>query len=356
MESSPTNYVNALTGVRALAAFMVFLHHYNPFDRSRWEGLSRVVNEFHIGVTMFFVLSGFLITYRYFGAKEFSFRKYMINRMARIYPMYFLVTLITFSVFAILQTEDHSFFSWILNLTFLKGFFDDFKLSGIAQGWSLTTEEMFYLLAPVFFILIRRSKIFLFLLPVALLVIGVILVRVFSRSHLYGFFDSYSFMLDYTFFGRCCEFFTGIALAIILRRGVSMKRNYYFTYTGLLLIFLSMYAMMNLRGVSAFCIDDLFSKIINTLFLPIAGIGLFFAGLITERTFVSRVLGSSFFVIAGKCSYVFYLVHVGVIATFVHAIVPNPVLFLVTICFLSFMLFKYVEEPLNRMIREKFAR
>jgi peptidoglycan/LPS O-acetylase OafA/YrhL len=47
-------YIPALTGVRAIAAFLVFFHHANqaefPFP------LFRVLNEFHIGVTVFFVL------------------------------------------------------------------------------------------------------------------------------------------------------------------------------------------------------------------------------------------------------------------------------------------------------------
>ncbi|PWT72730.1 MAG: acyltransferase, partial [Bacteroidetes bacterium] len=90
------NYYPQLTGIRAIAAFMVFFFHFNPFH----EGfIFHFVNEFHVGVTVFFVLSGFLITYRYIDSFEFSrewFSKYIINRVARIYPMYILITICAF--------------------------------------------------------------------------------------------------------------------------------------------------------------------------------------------------------------------------------------------------------------------
>ncbi len=85
----------ALTGIRAIAAYLVFLHHFNPIDRGGI--LKRLVNEFYIGVSIFFVLSGFLITYRYLDSLSLvSLRKYFLNRIARIYPIYFFITAFTF--------------------------------------------------------------------------------------------------------------------------------------------------------------------------------------------------------------------------------------------------------------------
>ena len=45
-----------------------------------------------------------------------------------------------------------------LNIFFIRGFFDDLKFTGVGQGWSLTVEECFYLLAPVLFIGIKRNS------------------------------------------------------------------------------------------------------------------------------------------------------------------------------------------------------
>jgi len=96
------SYIPALTGVRAIAAFFVFFHHINQGDFPFL--IRRTLNEFHMGVTMFFVLSGFLICMRYFDTCELSgkwFRKYIKNRIARIYPMYLILTIITFAAYYI---------------------------------------------------------------------------------------------------------------------------------------------------------------------------------------------------------------------------------------------------------------
>ena len=91
-------YIPALTGVRAIAAWLVFFHHYNKNEFP--YPVFRLFNEFHIGVSLFFVLSGFLICLRYYEHIKVSrpwFARYMQNRIARIYPMYFLLTLATFA-------------------------------------------------------------------------------------------------------------------------------------------------------------------------------------------------------------------------------------------------------------------
>lgn len=138
MKAIDKNYLPALTGVRAIAAWMVFIHHFNPLSNATnhriaadWapEFLFRFFNEFHVGVTIFFVLSGFLICFRYYDNFHFTsvwFRKYLKNRVARIYPMYFLLTLLTFFLIPVLLPEEkiqctpaicaeYNFSSWIFS-------------------------------------------------------------------------------------------------------------------------------------------------------------------------------------------------------------------------------------------------
>ena len=97
MSNERREYFPALTGLRAVAAAMVVLHHFNPINPARfgWR-VHGLVAELHIGVTVFFVLSGFLIGYRYVGGSPVALRTYFANRFARIYPMYFLLTTVTF--------------------------------------------------------------------------------------------------------------------------------------------------------------------------------------------------------------------------------------------------------------------
>ncbi|HKP31498.1 MAG TPA: acyltransferase, partial [Chitinophagaceae bacterium] len=156
-----------LTGVRFLAVLMVFLYHYNPFVKNYNPSgnlLSSIVNEMYAGVGLFFVLSGFLITYNYFKASNFSFdffRKYMARRFAKIYPVFFIITTVYF-IYWWTRGEggDHLAGVYVLNITFIKGFSQKLMFTGIFQGWSLTVEETFYLLAPLIFLVIRKGFFF----------------------------------------------------------------------------------------------------------------------------------------------------------------------------------------------------
>ncbi len=305
MIKSNINYP-ALTGIRAIAAFMVYIHHFNPFDKVAFGNpISSFFAEFHVGVTIFFVLSGFLIANRYYNESEFNFKEYLLKRFARIFPMYFLLTTATFLFFAIFQTE--SLFEllkkYLLNITFLRGFFDDLKFSGIAQGWSLTVEECFYFLAPLFFILVKKNKILLLLIPIITISIGFLLVNIFQSSNNLGLMHSNNFMIDFTIFGRVSEFIVGLALSIFINE-YNFKLKY-ITHLGVFLVLIFIYLLSIINPLNGYGTELVFGKIINNLLLPLFGISLLFYGLITEKTFLSKILSSSFFQLLGKSSYVF---------------------------------------------------
>jgi peptidoglycan/LPS O-acetylase OafA/YrhL len=130
--NTDVKYFNTLTGVRAIAAFMVYLHHFNPIPKE--YRIHYIIKEMHIGVTLFFVLSGFLIAYRYLDLYNFNFRNYIINRVARIYPMYFLLTTITFLFILYNNFDIKQLMVYGLNISMLKGFFTNFAFTGIPQG------------------------------------------------------------------------------------------------------------------------------------------------------------------------------------------------------------------------------
>src|SRR5579864_3761830 len=95
-QQSAMTEIKPLTSLRFIAALLVFLHHYSmiPYGTmptSLWE---TIMVEGHLGVTIFFVLSGFLITYRYFTepwGERLNMRQYLVKRVARIYPLYYFL-------------------------------------------------------------------------------------------------------------------------------------------------------------------------------------------------------------------------------------------------------------------------
>jgi peptidoglycan/LPS O-acetylase OafA/YrhL len=351
------NKVNfpALTGIRALAAFMVYIHHYNPFSVAIFgQYCHDFFSEFHIGVTVFFVLSGFLICNRYYEEQNFSFKSYFIKRFARIYPMYFFLTTSTFVFFAIFHSQTNliDLKNYFFNISLLKGFSDDLKFTGIAQSWSLTVEEVFYFLAPIFFLLIKKNKLFLIITPLFFVGFGLLLVTIFNGIDCYGFMKSINFMLDFTFFGRVTEFFVGIALALLLKNNRFDLKFEGFTYFGFFGIILSICALVYLKVGTGFGVDTLSGKVINTFFLPVFGIAPLFLGLIKEKTILQKFFSTKIILLLGKSSYIFYLIHLGIFVTILNKISSNQEFIFIALNVISVVLYQYLESPLNKIIRK----
>ncbi len=340
---------------------MVFLHHFNPF-KAIWVGnfVHDFIGEFHVGVTVFFVLSGFLICYRYYddvASHQNKIKPYFINRFARIYPMYFILTIISFLPFIC-----HCIFSdnatvFFLNLTFLRGFFDEYKFTGIPGGWSLTVEEMFYFLFPVFIIASRKIK--LIYQPLLLIATGLLLCQIFTAISFHVFFSSRKFLFEFTFFGRCIEFFAGMALALIFKsekNNINTKIGYSKTFIGIL----CMIACISLLVINRWNFQEdsaeflFFETLINNIILPV-GIVVFFYGLLTEQSFVRKLLSSFPFILLGKSSYVFYLIHNGFLFSFFYLTLHLnlPIIFILLQC-IAIALYFLAEQPVNKMIR-RFA-
>lgn len=349
-------YLPALTGVRAIAAFLVFIHHFNPFQKG--EGVSgffyKVANEFHIGVSLFFVLSGFLIALRYYGTQQWSvawWQQYLRNRVARIYPMYFLITTLTFATLWY-QGGSSILPMWLINITFLRGFFDDYKYSGIGQGWTLTVEECFYLFAPMAFSLLYYRPRLLWLIPFLVLGIGALLVLVLGPFNIHGLFGNFRFMLLYTFFGRVIEFFAGIQLALWYRRGlIPAGRGFRFTLAGLAVIAACLLGMVAVQPPDSYGQYTPTGIVLNNVVLP-SGVVLLYVGILTESTWLRRLLSTPLFQLLGKSSYVFYLIHIGVIQVLItEFITRDRVLQFILLNLVAIAMFRFLEEPINRWLR-----
>jgi peptidoglycan/LPS O-acetylase OafA/YrhL len=383
------NYIPALTGVRALAAYLVFISHFHYiFDENLPHFVQRFFQEFHIGVTIFFVLSGFLIAFRYYNNFSLTsdwFKQYLKNRVARIYPMYFLLTIGAFISYyitkdnSILNGFNHPVGLFLMNITFVRGFFDDLKFTGIAQGWSLTVEECFYFSAPLMFFVAKKWGRF-YLQPLVITGFGFVLVLMFRNVNWYGFFGNFTFMMLNTFLGRCFEFFAGILLALFIKRkGFERTNGIKFTYLGFFMMLFCVWIM----SVLPILPGDKFGQqnplgIITNNYLLAASITLFFYGLLTEETRFKKILSNRFVELLGKSSYIFYLVHLGYMYNMLsasinwlnekvfalydkwnlewHSPFENDVLNLVFLFIalnaISILLYKNIEEPLNHYIRK----
>ncbi|MFN8263656.1 MAG: acyltransferase [Chitinophagales bacterium] len=356
MSAQQKNFFFELTGIRAIAAYMVFFHHNNMFSEKKFGWfIHNFINELHVGVTIFFVLSGFLICHRYYDNIELHKKKwifiYIKNRVARIYPMYFLMTTITF-IFIFKNSVDikNDIIIYIMNITFLRGFFQSIAFTGIAQGWTLTVEECFYISAPFLFAASKKIKL---IIPFLLIFFsGTLLVLIFRKIDFHGFFADYKFMLSYTFFGRCFEFFIGVSLALYLKRKTKFNKanSSFYTNLGSIWITLCIASFVLIKEDEKFGVFRYEGILINNLVLPI-GIAMLFLGLVTERSWFGRILSSRLFVLLGKSSYIFYLIHMSLVSLFINEFFNNTIILFILLNLLSIVMFKYLEEPMNKYIR-----
>mgnify|MGYP003382435041 CR=1 FL=1 len=150
---SPVAFYPALDGLRALAMFAVLISHFFP-DRS---AIQRAFHWGRFGVLLFFVLSGFLITGLLLRGRDAVargestaggvFRAFMVRRILRIAPIYYLVVLVGWWV-GYGPIADH--LPWHLTYTgnIAMTYFGA-KLAQATHLWSLCVEEQFYLLWPL---------------------------------------------------------------------------------------------------------------------------------------------------------------------------------------------------------------
>ncbi len=193
-EIKNTHYYPALDGLRGVAILLVVIYHNFGF-----------VNYFSfgwLGVDLFFVLSGFLITNILISSvgKSGYLRNFYFRRILRIFPLYYFALLlflfilpIFFHIPNVSYYKDNQFYLW----TYLQNWLFIFKItdtSSMHHLWSLAVEEQFYLIWPIIILIIRNPKILLILLSLTLS--AVIALRLwawlntdanFSYYHLYTF-------------------------------------------------------------------------------------------------------------------------------------------------------------------------
>jgi peptidoglycan/LPS O-acetylase OafA/YrhL len=166
--------VPALDGLRGIAILLVLVYHYlgnlgvaMPVFRQ----LLGVLHSGWIGVDLFFVLSGFLITGILFDARQTAhyFRNYYARRTLRIFPLYYGVLAVLFLVVPLFSNYfDHpravQGYFWLYATNVYVGTHPDIHAvtgwTSLAHLWSLAMEEQFYLVWPfVIWVCSRRQAI-----------------------------------------------------------------------------------------------------------------------------------------------------------------------------------------------------
>lgn len=338
-----------------MAACMVFIYHNRKYWREELHPeLNRFINEFHLGVALFFVLSGFLIAYTYADKpmrSAPSYTRYMLQRMARILPLYWLLL----TLYYIDPAFGKGKANW-LTYSLAHGFSDQHNLDGIAQAWSLTVEMTFYFLAPLLVLLQRKHWLYLVSALVLLFVLfrGVGMVWLGWNGNPDKFFYPDEFLITGTFPGNATQFLAGMLLAHLLHHnGTEMLRRFrYKTVMGFGGIVLTMYAI-GLFQQNMFEHGNAHTggKLLQILVLPFF-VGLALAGLMDERTWLQRFFASRLMVLLGNASFAFYLIHISYVNQKIKTWFLLPDRNFVVLWLVAIVLYLFFEKPIYDRCRK----
>ncbi|RZT15250.1 peptidoglycan/LPS O-acetylase OafA/YrhL [Kribbella sp. VKM Ac-2569] len=348
--------VESLTGLRWWAAFFVFCHHMTQLaPLPVWNFLKYGTS----GVTFFFVLSGFVLTWSAQpGTKISTFYR---RRFARIFPLYFL-TLVA-AVFVFYRFEPPAGMSWIKPVSMTVLVMSAFLVQGWSNnptilyggnpaGWTLSVEAFFYAYFPFVWRATQRLKtVGGLILCVSVLVLGGA-----YRLALFHYKADVPVLPQPVL--HSVAFLFGIGLAISLRSGWKPRIPVWFAFLvtggGLYLLWYSGLHPTQIPGAvtMGLCQKEVLTFLYGFLILAVAA---------RDTRGGRSVLRSKPMVALGQWSYAFYLVH----ATILYAIkeyhgIAGPIGWsnltwyagvLVISIFASALLYKLVEHPLERKLR-----
>jgi len=152
--------INALTSTRAVAAILVFIHHFGtgifPFNKAQY-----FFSSGNIAVGYFFVLSGFVL-YISYRDKVINYGDYFRRRVGRILPVYWLALLLTVVVVTIWYNYNLSSAQSAREITFsaflVQAWIPSYPLCLNGPGWTISIEIVFYILFPFLLLLQKRSR------------------------------------------------------------------------------------------------------------------------------------------------------------------------------------------------------
>lgn len=150
--------IRPLTALRFYAAFVVFSLHASMLPGLEWLGHPHAELQGRVGVSVFFVLSGFIMTYVYYGedgwkATRANAGRFLIARVARIFPLHLLTLVICLPLGLNSTTApvDPANLPYHLVLVQEWSPFGFFGQGPNKVSWTLSVEMFFYVMTPLLF-------------------------------------------------------------------------------------------------------------------------------------------------------------------------------------------------------------
>lgn len=368
--------LRALTGLRFVAAMAVVLYHA-PLVAGTPRAVVLLLSRGYLGVSLFFVLSGFILTYTYIdpdrATLRSSTRDFWWARIARIYPVYLAALLISLPIFVVFRVvmavpdeRPAALMSATLTPLLLQAWWPSAATQWNTPGWSLSVELFFYALFPVFAVWLARRRHVVrasALLWVACLIPPSMYLALAAGDRGASSFDHYFWQqaVKLTPVVHLGELAIGVAAGLaFLRRGPAAFSSRAFSLgVPIALVVALLVVVGSDRLPYELCHDGLLAPLWAALILRLA----------SGDGWATRLLGSQPMVRLGEASYALYLVHSPLLGyqrllrgllkarypELATASALQLLAFLAVALGLSFLLFRRVEEPARRLIRARMS-
>lgn len=265
--------IKSLTGIRAYAAWWVVLYHLVNECAVLFPAISEylnvVVSGGYLGVDLFFILSGFIISYNYAELfQSFSFteyRKFLWMRLARIYPVHLFTLLFlglllgvaSFLGFQLTMPELFTTEDFFRNIFLVHAWEIPQSGSWNAPAWSISSEWMAYIFFPFLMLIIRYIR------KVSILIISILLTLL-GMAAICNILD-YPSTSSYAMIRISTEFLAGCLLFQLYQLGWQIKANWgLISFVSILTIW-AITALFHYSDIPGFWMVPLFALLIYSL-------------------------------------------------------------------------------------------
>jgi peptidoglycan/LPS O-acetylase OafA/YrhL len=359
--------IKPLTSLRFFFALAVFFTHIKIAISSENIFLnnlySAVFAEGYVGVSFFFILSGFVLSYSYRGRiinKSITKKEFILSRIIRIYPLHFITLFLALpmslkNIIISLKGVTHFAAKLFFNMFLVQSYIPNnnvyFSFNG--PSWSISNELFFYLMFPFLIIFFNKiKKLYYIILLIMIIFLYPILILLTPANLRYDLF-----YINPIF--RIIDFILGIYLFSFYE--IFYKIKWFFRANKRVV-----YSVFEISTLSLFLIFLFYSKsFISDLrysyyyWIPMSLIILVFA---FQNGIISHFLSKNIFILLGEISFSFYLIHqiilrylVGINIKYYH-FASSDIALIIFALFISlgfsYLSFSYIEIPLGKYFRK----
>lgn len=346
-------HIIQLDGLRFFAVIMVMIAHW-----LQWQWTNPILTKipFVHGVTLFFVLSGYLITqillinrdkYNENGFKKtLLIKNFYIRRFFRIFPIYYLLII---GLYAFNYKNTSEIFPWLVTYTSnIYQSINNIYIGDFNHFWSLAVEEQFYLFWPFVILFLKPNQTFF-------IIILIIVISILTKTYLYVYVGKW---MATSYFTISCMHALGLGALLAYIKTYNPKIESKLSNPVLLYLTFCLY-IISLVGQNKFSLgwykeifDDFFFALLSFFIILRASENRF-------KGIFKIILENRFITYSGKISYGLYVFHL-FIPTLFYYIAPriglsisNKYTFFIAAYLLTFLVahisWRFIELPINKM-------